>query len=305
VTSRKPLKSMSQGSIVHAVKFNEIRIASGGSDGKIKVWDTSSGGAVHTLTHASGPAVRCLLFDESKLIAGGDDRTVKVWDVRSGNHEVTLTGHGSPVENIEYISQNKVYSCGRDAVKMFDMRNNGSVLYTLTGGAVNCFQVLESVNKVVTGEQDGSVRVWNSNNGTLFHHFRGNSTAQSINSIQADGELVVSACADGLLRVYDMKRRLHKHNLKDHTAAVNMCQFDGHKIVSGGADHCLKVWNVKDGKRLYSLLGGTLQARSNDPPHPSRPGCSSMKFDDGRIVGAFNSLLRVYSFTGEDVNQGK
>jgi len=153
------------------------------------------------------------------------------------------------------------------------------------------------------GEVDGTVRIWNTTGGTLHHTFAGN-WLNRVNAIQSDGTKVVTACQDKLLRVYDLRNNRYVQDLADHTEAVHQVQFDGHKVVSGGADHCMKVWDIKNGKRLYSLLGGTLQQRSNDPPHPNLPGCSGLMFDEGRIVGAFKSLLRVYSFTGEDVNQG-
>jgi WD40 repeat protein len=140
-----------------------------------------------------------------------------------------------------------------------------------------------------------------------------------------DGDTIVVGTNE--LRVFDQKKRQSLPNLNDHTAAVNGCQLDGQRLVSCSADNTIKVWDLKTGKRLYSLLGGSLQERAGNPPHPSRyclvprapiphtdvsaqaqhtthttrrPGCSGLKFDEGRIVGAFNALLRVYSFTGED-----
>ena len=103
--------------------------------------------------------------------------------------------------------------------------------------------------------------------------------------------------------MFDYKGKRHLHDLKDHTGPINAIQFDGQKIVSASQDNALKVWDVKTGKRLYSLLGGTLQARSNNPPHPTKPGASFLKFDEGRIVASFNAMLRVYSFTGESVEK--
>jgi len=50
------------------------------------------------------------------------------------------------------------------------------------------------------------------------------------------------------------------------------------------------------------LLGGSLQKRGNNPPHPQKVGCSHLMFDGSRVVGSFNSLLRVYSFLFDDAN---
>jgi hypothetical protein len=49
---------------------------------------------------------------------------------------------------------------------------------------------------------------------------------------------------------------------------------------------------------MYALLGGSLQARSNNPAHPSRPGCSGVIYDDTKVIAVFNALMRVYNFEG-------
>ncbi len=69
---------------------------------------------------------------------------------------------------------------------------------------------------------------------------------------------------------------------------------------------------METGQRLYSLLGGSLQARANNPPHPLRPGLplfgphvylfyinlggSGVCYDEANIIASFNSLIRVYNF---------
>jgi WD40 repeat protein len=96
--------------------------------------------------------------------------------------------------------------------------------------------------------------------------------------------------------VFDYASRARTHTLADHKAAVHSVQFDDHKIVSAGADNAIKVWNAVTGARMYTLLGGSLQRRANNPPHPSRPGVTEAGFDESRIVASINSLVRVYNF---------
>jgi WD40 repeat protein len=111
-----------------------------------------------------------------------------------------------------------------------------------------------------------------------------------------DGKTVITACNDGNLRTYDLASKTLLHTLADHKGPVHTVQLSGNKAVSGGSDNSLKVWDLKKGKRLYTLLGGSLQQRSNNPTHPTKPGCSHLEFDDSRIVASFASLVRVYDF---------
>jgi len=62
---------------------------------------------------------------------------------------------------------------------------------------------------------------------------------------------------------------------------------------SGGADNAVKVWRLNTGESMYALLGGSLQNRGNNQPHPTRPGCSQVSFDETKVIASFSSLLRV------------
>jgi len=203
------------------------------------------------------------------------------------------------VHSVEYTG-NRLISADSQTLRVYDVRT-GACLKSLTGGQPTCFQGVGNKD-VVVGEADGTVRIWDISTGQCTHAFAGN-WASRITSLQSDGEYIVAGTSNNLLKVFDFKRKQHVADLADHTAQVNAVQFDGHKIVSCSADNTLKVWDITTHRRLYSLLGGSLQQRDNNPPHPTKPGCSGLKFDEGRIVGAFNSLLRVYSFTGESVEK--
>ena len=71
---------------VYAVAFSPTDerpwIASGGEDGKVKIWDSRSGEPVRTL-HGHTGIVSSLVFSPNgkRLYSGSRDTTVKVWDL--------------------------------------------------------------------------------------------------------------------------------------------------------------------------------------------------------------------------------
>jgi WD40 repeat protein len=67
------------------------RLASGGHDRTIKVWDTASGQMLRTLNgHTSRVNSVAFSPDGSRLVSASEDQTIKVWDTASGQELRTL-----------------------------------------------------------------------------------------------------------------------------------------------------------------------------------------------------------------------
>jgi WD40 repeat protein len=267
---------------ISAVYFNELRIVSASADATVRVWDTATGAPTATLHHDR--SVECVLFEEARIASGGADNRVKLWDVRT-NQSTRVYTHNAPVLQIA-AAGNNLLSRATDATCLWSPANGNTIARLSPSSA---FAVLPNSLVLAVGN---SLVCCNLNG---VHQFSV-PLASSVNALSADGNRVVAALANNQLQVVDLQQRRVVHTLADHSGPVQAVQFDGRKIVSGADDNSLKVWDPATGRRLYSLLGGTLQRRANNPAHPTRPGCSGLQFDDGRIVASFQSLLRSYSF---------
>lgn len=281
--------------LINCVQFNEVRIASGSQDRTLKIWDTKSGLPVKTLKHSGG--VSTLQFDDNKIISSGEgDRSVKVWDIRDGsqNAMLSMNGHTQNVYKLIF-DNNHVISGGFDTVKVWDLRT-GNLVRDLNDHSTHasCFSLVNA-NQVVTGCLDGQMKLWDINTGANST-LNGPRHYAKITDIQSDGKNIASADANGSIKYWDVTYKKLLHTLEEHKGPVNNIQFSGNKLVSGGSDNSLKVWDLKKGTRLYTLLGGSLQKRANNPDHPTKQGCTQLEFDDSRIVASFASLLRVYDF---------
>ena len=70
------------------------KLASGGADGFVKVWDVTSGECLQTLEgHSAWMSSVAFAAEGSKVALGSNDNTVKLWDVASGECLQTLEGH--------------------------------------------------------------------------------------------------------------------------------------------------------------------------------------------------------------------
>jgi len=285
---------------IRSLQSDGIRAFSGSADGSARLWDISA--TLNTAQFDHGGSVEAVLLDENQVCTAGSNSQLKIWDIRS-NAAVEALGHMGPIQHIKKDDSGRIVTCSYDAIKVWDLRaaaptgiflgpapvRNPNV-YTAAGA--NCIQI--SNNKIVAGGLDGRVHVYDpaTNTDQTFN----NQHHQKINCLQCDGSKIVTGSSDSTLKVWDIPNNTLLRTLEDHKGPIHGLQFDNSKIVSCSADNTVKVWKLNTGQRLYTLLGGSLQARANNPPHPERPGCSGVVYDESSIFASFNALVRNYCF---------
>ena len=110
-------------------------LASGGADGKVKVWEVASGQEVRTLRGHTGWVYSVAFSPDGRLLASGSgDNTVKVWEVASGRAVHTLTGHTSCVYSVAFSPDGRLLASGSgdNTVKVWEVASWQEVR-TLTG----------------------------------------------------------------------------------------------------------------------------------------------------------------------------
>jgi WD40 repeat protein len=104
---------------VAAYRGDSRRVASGGRDGTVRLWDPARLGAPDTdqvpriLLGHTGP-VTCLAWspDGKTLASGSDDQTVRLWDAEAGRLLHTLTGHTGGVLTLAWSPDGKRLASG-------------------------------------------------------------------------------------------------------------------------------------------------------------------------------------------------
>lgn len=79
-----------------------------------------------------------------------------------------------------------------------------------------------------------------------------------------DGQLLVTASDDSMVRVWDVKSGKLVHQLADHTVSVKSAAFspDGKLIASASEDRTVRIWSVAIGKQVGQLTGHTASVMS-------------------------------------------
>ncbi|MBT6157208.1 MAG: protein kinase [Planctomycetaceae bacterium] len=161
---------------------------------------------------------------------------------------------------------------------------------TLRGhsGTVSSVAFNSDGNRIVSGSDDYTLKVWNTATGQQMLWLKGHTRSVTSVAFSPDGRRIVSGDWNKSLKVWDARSGRESVTLEGHDGWVTSVAFspDGKWIVSGSSDETLKVWDW-DALRNQELL--TIKGQSNS--------VNSVAFSpDGR---------RIVSGSGGNTNYGE
>jgi WD40 repeat protein len=191
------------------------RIASGGDDHKVRVWELGVSEPLQLLKDDSHFAnVACLVGNGGRAITGGLDGSLRVWSLETGDCLATHEAHPA-------------------AVYALAANSHGSL--------------------AVTGSLDGSLAIWDLERGARLHTLRGHEKSVSAVALTPDGGRAVSASWDGTVRVWDVGSGWCVGTFEGHESPVDALALtpDGRSAVSAGqSEFCqeVRVWDLETGE---------------------------------------------------------
>jgi WD40 repeat protein len=116
---------------------------------------------------------------------------------------------------------------------------------------------------IVSGGEDGTLRIWDRGDGRETARLLGHQGAVTALALAPGGERLVSGGADGSVRVWETLSGREIAVLRGHRGEVSAVRWlDGSRIVSAGRDGSLRVWDGERGEALATWAEGG----EADPP---------------------------------------
>lgn len=147
------------------------RIASGGADKYLRTWDIGTGQMLRRFEgHTNYVTGVSWKGDGLNLISSSADQSIKVWESESADQARTIQNFGKQVTAVRYIGEtdNCVSSCGDQLLRMHNAANGGLARNLDANSWSHCLDVTPDGNVLVAGAADGSLKIWNVNNGQLL-----------------------------------------------------------------------------------------------------------------------------------------
>jgi NACHT domain- and WD repeat-containing protein len=131
-------------------------------------------------------------------------------------------------------------------------------------GLVKTFAFSPDGKHLVSGNFQGTLRLWDVSTGAELALFEGHSGEIRRCVFSPDAAFVLSCSTDGTLRLWNVATRAPYATLRGHGDGVEDCAFspDGQSVLSASRDATLKLWDASTGTLRHTLAGHTNWVRA-------------------------------------------
>jgi len=137
-------------------------------------------------------------------------------------------------------------------------------------GGVNALAVSNNNKILVTGGEDGTVKIWDFATGLtsgefpLLHTLKGHDNAVLSVAISPNAAKIASGSWDSTIKIWDVNTGELLQTLSGHSQMVTALAIspDGRILASGSKDSTVKLWNLATGELIRTLQGHSLAVLS-------------------------------------------
>ncbi len=241
------------------------RIATGGEDGTVRVWDAATAQELMRLPGHRDEVTAVAFSGAGRLLSAGRDRTLRLWDTQTGREIQVLRGHTDAVRCVAISADGRLAISGGDdrTVRVWDLAA-GKELRAWGGhaGSVTSVALALDGKRALSGSNDRTVRLWDIQAGALMT-LEGHQGAVYSVAFSADGLRALSGGNDRAVRLWDVRTGKEVKRFTGHANAVVAVALspDGRRALSASSqyqtrDRVLRVWNLDQGTETASRAEG-------------------------------------------------
>jgi WD40 repeat protein len=273
-----------------AISPDGRKVASGGADNTVRIWDTRTGKEIKRFEGHTGRVWTVAFSPDGRHVASGSfDGTVRLWDVVTGRQK-TIGTHKDYVRSVAFSPTGRRLVSGGDdrMARLWDVVDADEI-QTFRGHDHFVWSVALSGNGayVLTGSLDKTVRLWKVADGKEIRKLTGHHDTVLTVTFSADGRRALSGSTDGTLKLWDLEKGEELRTFRGHKGYVHSVSLspDGRRALSAGSDQTIRLWDVQTGDEVRKLEGGRDQIWSVAFSRDGRLAASAGQDGSVRIWG--------------------
>ena len=269
---------------------------------------TFYGDTLWTRDYSSSAAFSCAFSpDGSKLAISYEcmGPMVRVLDVSNGYIVWESATPNLCLYNIQFSSNGQYIAIAEELghLVVVDMTIPDTIynIDTETGG-LNAVDFSASGDLVYAGGNDGSIRIYETATGTLYHSIPDAHTDAVLSlDVSASGRYLVSGSKDNLVKVWDLQNNYQLvHTWNDPTDDVKSVKFtpDENRVLAGSVDDMIYAWHTAAGTLDTILMFHAGDVNSIDISTDGSFAVSGSNDQSVRMFDLYN-YASVFTFTNQ------
>ena len=248
-------------------------LASGSETRDIRLWNVHDTHAAPDIFRGHDAMVLSLAFspDGESLVSGSSDESVRMWELQafkdssgklSAPHVEDDADDGEEEHSGREAGTIESLMFSPDAQFLHAVNRDGDIVTWNTADPLSvlsypanlrrkatAFAFSSDGKQIASGDEGGSVHVWNVDQSTLFpQEFIGHTGSVDTLAFDPTGTLLASGGDDRKIRIWNLRQPQQAARvLRGHEGAIASLAFspDQHILASGGTDAIIRLWNLE------------------------------------------------------------
>jgi WD40 repeat protein len=261
-----------QGSLATAVAYSPDgkQVASGGSDGLIRLWDRATM-RLQEVLGASAITALAYFPNGTMLASAGADGNVRLWKLGRPKSQLahTLPGTSGAFFGMAISPDNKIVAAGGvdTALYMWTFDDKGELrnlpTHRVHGGTIAALAFSPDGKTLASGSHDLTIRLWRQEKGrwTVKHVLKGHAKEIRTLAFSPSGKTLASAGDEGIIRLWNMSQNPPRLSAAQSSRGGTILHLafgpkGSNVLATAQTDYTARLWTVGSGLRERAVVAG-------------------------------------------------